>query len=275
MKILVTGAAGQLGQALQALQNSVTVLPLTHSQLDITNLTHVREALSAQKPDAVINAAAYNDVDRAESEPEMAMAVNAQGPENLSVATAEKDIPFVHVSTDYVFDGKKGQPYHELDKVNPLSAYAKSKWAGEERVRICNPKHFIARTAWVFHSKGENFFTKLLALSKKGPLKVVDDQFSSPTYAPHLAQGLIELLKSECYGTYHVAGQGGTSRYGEFQFFAKKLGLSVPFSPISSKNFPQKAPRPVDTVLTTVQVPRILLPPWEQGIEEFVKEIQL
>jgi len=274
MRVLITGAGGQLGTALQTELRNHTLFPVVHGALDISDRDRVLEAARALKPDVIINAAAYNLVDKAEMEPAAAFATNEAGPRHLAEAASELDVPVVHVSTDYVFDGKLNRPYVEDDATNPLSVYAKSKLAGEVAVRASAKKHFIVRTAWVYHDTGRNFFRLMLALSDKGPVKVVDDQFSSPTYAPHLAAGIVQLIKTGAYGTYHLAGSGGgTSRYQQLTAFYEKLGLNAQVSPVSMSEFKQPAPRPQRTVLETSRTPRIILPDWREGVSSFAQSI--
>ncbi|MBI3246320.1 MAG: dTDP-4-dehydrorhamnose reductase [Deltaproteobacteria bacterium] len=272
MKILLTGAAGQLGKALQPLLTAHDVTALTRTQLDITDLEAVRAALQTYRPAVVINAAAYNAVDNAENDPLAAYRGNALGPRNLAVATAQLQIPLVHVSTDYVFDGTSTRPYHEYDRPNPQSVYGTSKLAGEEAVRCLNWRHYIVRTAWLYAVDGRNFPNAMLALAKeRTEVRVVNDQFGSPTYVPHLARAIVSLLESDAYGIYHCAGQGGTSWYELTRALYRLLGLHTPVIPVSTAEFPRPARRPRYSVLTTLQDPQILLPPWEEGLAEFAQ----
>ncbi len=272
MKVLVAGAAGQLGSALQTLLAGETVFALTRTDLDISDRDRVIETVRRLKPDLVINAAAYNFVDKAETEPEAAFAANEKGPGNLAEAAATLNVPVVHVSTDYVFDGRLGRAYMEDDATNPLGVYAKSKLAGEVAVLKSNPRHFVVRTAWVYHDTGRNFLRLMLGFSEKGPVRVVSDQVSSPTYAPHLADGIMRLAATGAYGTYHLAGSGGgASRFTELQEFYRAIGHKGLVTPVSMSEFPQPAPRPRYTVLETSRTPRITLPDWREGIRAFAE----
>ena len=161
MKILIAGSSGQLGSCLNNSLIGHDLVPLDHNALDITQLPTVHEVLARDRPDLVINAAAFNDVDGAESRRNEAYAVNACGPRNLAFETGELGIPIVHVSTDYVFDGRLKRPYHEHDETNPLSLYAASKLAGERAVRLLNPRHYVVRTAWLFWESGKGFLTSM------------------------------------------------------------------------------------------------------------------
>jgi dTDP-4-dehydrorhamnose reductase len=274
VKILIAGSAGQLGRALTAALAAHEVEAAPHYRLDITRLKDVREAITAFSADLVINAAAYNDVDGAESNAVEAYRVNAMGPRNLALATAAAAIPLLHVSSDYVFDGAAGRPYHEYDQPHPLSTYGASKLAGELAVKELNPRHYILRTAWLFHLSGRNFLNLMLSLSQRPLVRAVDDQFSSPTYAPHLAQAIAELIKTQAYGVYHMAGQGGTSRFEMTQLLFSTLGLKTEVVPVPHTEFPAAAVRPRYTVLTTFQEPQILLPPWEEGVRAFARALR-
>jgi dTDP-4-dehydrorhamnose reductase len=275
MRILITGANGQLGKALQGALVGHDLIALARQQLDIAQLQEVREALRSYRPMLVVNAAAYNNVDEAESAQLAAYRGNALGPRNLAVATAEQQAPLVHVSTDYVFDGSGNRPYHEYDRPNPQSVYGASKLAGEEAVRTLNWRHYIVRTAWLYDAEGRNFPNTMRALAEaRSEVRVVSDRFGSPTYAPHLAQALAALLESEAYGTYHCAGQGGTSWYELTRTVYRLLGVHTAVVPVSTAEFPRPAQRPRYSVLTTIQDPRILLPPWEEGVAAFARAVR-
>jgi dTDP-4-dehydrorhamnose reductase len=269
VKVLIAGCAGQLGRSLVAALGRHEVEATARDRLDITRLGNVRETISAFAPELVINAAAYNDVDRAESNAVDAYRINAMGPRNLALATAAAGIPLLHVSTDYVFDGAANRPYHEYDQPRPLSVYGSSKLAGEIAVKELNRRHYVVRTAWVFHPAGKNFLNTMRSLSPRPQVKVVNDQFGSPTYAPHLAQAISELIQTQAYGVYHMAGQGGTSRFEMTRMLFSILGLNTEVVAVPHTEFLAAAVRPCYTVLTTIQEPRILLPPWQEGVRAF------
>lgn len=191
MKVLITGSSGQLGRSLVAELSRHTIEATTRDRLDITVLTQVRAAVRAFAPDLVLNAAAYNDVDGAEANALAAYRHNAQGPRNLALVTAETGIPLLHVSTDYVFDGTANRPYHEYNLPSPLSVYAASKLTGEIAVSSLNRRHYLVRTSWLFHQTGKNFLNTMRSLSEQPRIKAVNDEFGSPTYAPHLARAII------------------------------------------------------------------------------------
>jgi len=272
MKVFIAGAKGQLGHALQKTLRDHEIIACDQDELDITQLEATRKVLEQVRPQVVINAAGYTNVDQAESEPEMAYRINALGPRNLALATASQKIPLLQISTDYIFDGKTLRPYHEFDRPNPLSVYGGSKLAGEETVRALNPRHFIVRTAWLYHTVGKSFPKTICALADQSEIHVVNDQYGSPTYAPHLAKALGRLMETEAYGTYHVAGSGGTSWFEFARTLYTLCGIPTKIKPVSTAEFPRPAPRPAHAVLTTVQDPPMLLPPWEQGLQEFVRE---
>ncbi len=273
MKILLTGAGGQLGHAVQAVFLDHEIRAYNREQLDIAQLGAVREAVAANRPDLVLNAAAYNAVDQAEADPEAAYRGNALGPRNLALVTAAHGIPLLHVSTDYVFDGLGQRPYHEFDRPNPQSVYGTSKLAGEDAVRTLNAKHYIVRTAWVYHSVGKNFIKTMCELSHRSQVQVVNDQFGSPTYAPHLAAALAQLIETEAFGMYHFAGYGGTSRLELTQTLYDLLGVGVVVEPITTDQMPRPAQRPLYAILTTLQEPHIELPPWQDGVAQFVRSV--
>lgn len=274
MRVLLAGAGGQLGTALQACLRAHELVALGHSQLDIANLAAVRGAVAAHQPDLVINAAAFNDVDGAETRPEDAYAGNARGPRNLAVVTAARGIPVLHVSTDYVFDGTAKRPYSEFDPTNPRSVYGRSKLAGEDAVRALNHRHYIVRTAWLFSTVGRNFAKTMCGLAERPEVRVVSDQYGSPTYVPHLADGLARLIETDAYGTYHMAGKGGASWFELTRTLYRCLALTTPVQPVATAEFPRPAERPRYSVLTTLQDPAILLPPWEDGVAAFADAVR-
>ena len=242
MTVLVVGASGQLGNALQQALKPRVVRAYNREALDITNRENTNRVLGQAKPDVVINAAAYTNVDQAESDQSAAYRVNAVGPQNLALATGALGVPLVHLSTDYVFDGTHTEPYHEFDQTNPRSIYGKSKLAGEEIVRAVTRRHFIIRTAWLYHTVGKNFPKTICQLAQDAGVRVVNDQFGSPTYAPHLAKAIEQLLDTHAYGTYHLAGSGGTSWFGFTQLLFKHLGIQAQLTPVSTSEFPRPAP---------------------------------
>ena len=274
MKILLTGAGGQLGTALRSLLAPASVTAFAKAELDIGDLTAVRRAVASIGPDVIVNAAAYNQVDAAETEVEAAFRGNAVGPRNLALASADRGCAILHVSTDYVFDGRGSRPYHEYDATGPRSAYGRSKLAGEEAVRELNPRHYVVRTAWVYDAHGANFPKTMLRLAASGAVRVVSDQFGSPTYAPHLARAIVELIATGAFGTYHFAGAGEASWFDLTRELFSRAGVDATVTPVSTAEFPRPAERPRYSVLTSIQEPRIVLPDWREGVAEFVAAIR-
>lgn len=274
MRILITGAGGQLGRALIRTLRGHEVTALRHCDLDITDREAVGSAIRFSAPELVVNAAAYNDVDGAETHIEAAEAINIRGPRILAEESAAKSITIVHVSTDYVFDGTAGRPYHEDDQPNPLSAYGRSKRAGEIAVIEANPRHYVVRTAWLFEANGKNFLNAMLAVAERTEVRVVADQFGSPTYAPHLARAIASLIGESAFGLYHLAGRGGVSRHGLVRELYTLLGAEAKVVAVNHDAFPAAAVRPLNTVLSTIKDSAPVMPAWQEGVREFVADLR-
>ncbi len=262
-----------MGRALQSRLSRHRLTALDRQALDITRLEAVRQAVRDLTPDLCLNAAAYNQVDRAEADPEAAFRGNALGPRNLALAAAEVGAAILHVSSDYVFDGENRDPYHEFDRPHPLSVYGRSKLAGEWAVKELNPRHYLVRTAWLYAADGKNFAQSILEAARRNELvKVVDDQRGSPTFVPHLAEAMSLLIESGAFGTYHLAGDGGTSWHGLTRRLFDALGVKTQLLAVTTAEFPRPARRPAYSVLTSWQDPPIRLPPWEAGVAEFAAQ---
>ena len=276
MKLLVTGASGQLGRQLQRAVGAHTVVAVDHGALEIANLGQVRDAVGAHRPDVVINAAAYNQVDQAETEPDAAFAANALGPRNLALAAAALGAAIVHVSSDYVFNGRKGAAYHEFDTPDPLSVYGHSKLAGERAVQQANARSYVVRTAWVYEPAGHGFAHTMCRLAAtQREVRVVDDQFGSPTSAEDLARGIMQLIESQAYGTYHLAGGGGPASWRDFATcLFEEMRLDCVAVAASSQEFVRPAPRPAYAALVSGQDPLIQLPDWRDGVARFARARQ-
>ncbi|NOU75757.1 dTDP-4-dehydrorhamnose reductase, partial [Paenibacillus sp. LMG 31458] len=250
MKILITGAGGQLGYDLIRVFGPVhEVSAWRRDQFDVSDEKKVRDILLQEQPDVVIHAAAYTNVDKAEIETELAYQVNAMGALHIAKACGQIGAKLVYVSTDYVFDGTKGTPYEERDLTNPNNIYGHSKLLGEKFVRMTCSKHFVVRTSWLYGIKGANFVTKVLEKARSGgPLSIVDDQFGSPTYCLDLAIFIRELIETDKYGIYHASNQGSCSRY-EFAGEILKYALMhhVALIPVHSEQFPLPAVRPMNS----------------------------
>jgi dTDP-4-dehydrorhamnose reductase len=277
-KLLITGAAGQLGQALvlAAGRQGWEAAATDAHDLDITDPQLVWGELSRRRPQVVINAAAATRVDDLESDPDGAILVNALGPRNLAVACRRLGIKLIHLSTDYVFDGAKPGPYVEWDRTEPLSVYGRSKLLGEEWVRQQCPDHFIVRTAWLYGLPGPNFVTAILSrgrhLAPDGELKVVQDQRGTPTSALALAPQLLALAATEAFGTYHATCQGETTWYEFAGLILAAAGITVRVTPCTTAEFPRPAPRPANSVLENrlLQVSGLdLMPAWQAAYRQF------
>jgi len=251
MKILITGAYGMLGSDLCETLSSHELIATGSKDLDITDRDKVMDFIIAESPDIVINAAAYTAVDDCESHYDDAYAVNAIGPKNLALACCETDVPLIHISTDYVFDGSKKTPLVEEDKIGPQSAYGKTKLAGENFIRETFDKYFILRTAWLYGVNGSNFVKTMLELSKTyDEVTVVNDQIGSPTFTRDLSYAISELLGSDKYGIYHLTNAGECSWYEFCKEFYKMAGVKTKVKPVTTDEFPRPAPRPSYSVLS-------------------------
>lgn len=268
MKILITGADGQLGRCLQdkLQETDYEVIALNRKSLDITDSTAVEDVFSQHKPDVVINAAAYTAVDRAESEPELAFLVNETGPKNIANECNKHHIPMIHISTDYVFDGTKTTPYVESDKPNPQTVYGKSKLAGELAVKKYADRFCIIRTSWVFSEYGNNFLKTILRLAKeRDSLSVVSDQYGNPTYAGDLAAAIITLVPHVMKSNFgsEILNYSGDPACSWFEF-AKEIirqsrssGLldkKISVNSILTLNYPTAAVRPMNSVMDTTLI---------------------
>ncbi|WP_201240678.1 dTDP-4-dehydrorhamnose reductase [Rhodothalassium salexigens] len=289
--VLLTGAGGQLGRAVQrrAATGALALDPLDRAALDITDAGAVRACLAARRPAVVINAAGYTAVDRAEEAAEAGAvwAVNRDGAANLARACAAIGAPLIHLSTDYVFDGTKPGAYDEDDRADPINVYGASKWAGEAAVRALAPRHLILRTGWLFGPDGRNFVTTMWRLgATRDRLRVVDDQTGCPTYADDLARALLSLAQragagrfaAADFGTFHIAGAGVTSRYdfarAIFASAAAAGGPNPAVEPIASADYPMPARRPANSALNTDRLAHqhgLSLRPWPDALADMLQ----
>ncbi len=280
MNILITGANGQLAYEIIDILNkkdeSVTIFAPDESTLDICNPKSVNDAVKGM--DAVINCAAFTNVDLCETETEAAYKVNCEGVKNLADACEKENIVLIHVSTDYVFDGSKTTPYTEDDLTNPKTVYGKTKLAGEEEAKKCS-KHFILRTSWLYGRKGKNFVKTMINLGKtKDSVKVVSDQFGTPTYAGDLADVIVNLVlsKDNDYGIYHCTGNGQKVSWFDFTCEIFKIaGIDTPVFPCSTAEFNAKAPRPEYSVLENRKLKNKnidTMRDWKIALREFLLE---
>lgn len=280
MRIVLIGAGGQLGTALTA-QFSGRVIPLGSTEIDIADARQVRRVIPESHPELVINAAAYNFVDRAETESDRAYAVNATGPRILAETCAALDVPLVHVSSDYVFgtDRDRRVPYAETDLPSPTSQYARSKREGEEFVQAECPKHYLVRTCGLYGravSPGKgNFVETMLRLGReRGAVSVVDDQWCTPTAAVDLARAIAALISTHRYGLYHATNAGSTTWCRFATEIFRVSGMNVAVTPITTAQFNAKAARPAYSVLDCSKLAAAIgrpMRPWQEALEEFLK----
>ncbi|MBN1319915.1 MAG: sugar nucleotide-binding protein [Thermoleophilia bacterium] len=313
-ELLIVGAGGMLGTALQRVAGPLGyhASAYTEADLDITDRTAVRDTVAefadgaprTTAPGAVVNAAAYTDVERAEAEADRAFLVNGRAAGWLAAAAHEADLAFVHVSTDFVFDGTKPGAYLETDRPNPISVYGSSKLAGERAVLAAHPSALIVRTSWTYGLGGDNFPVKILRRARAlmecqraggdaahgagdgatgsvvPGLQVVADEIGSPTYSVDLAEGLLALLSAGARGLYHLTGAGSCSRYGMALEALRLAGFSAPgdltVEPVPAAVFPVKARRPQNSVLDCAKAAGldVRLPAWQDGLARFLSELQ-
>ncbi|MBE3587630.1 MAG: dTDP-4-dehydrorhamnose reductase [Thermoanaerobacteraceae bacterium] len=278
-RILITGAAGMLGQAVavEFQRRGDEVLPLARRELDITDFAAVRRALWQYRPHVVVNCAAYTNVDGAEGDYRQALLVNGLGPRHLALACREMDADLVHISTDYVFDGRSTAPYGIFDPPDPINAYGRSKLWGERAVAAAGGRYYIVRTSWLFGPGGKNFVDTMLRIGReKGEARVVNDQRGCPTYTVDLARALADLAATGCYGTYHVTNSGSTTWYDFAAAAFAMAGLRVKLSPCTTAEFPRPAKRPACSMLDPFPLQETigyLLPPWEDALQRYLSRV--
>lgn len=284
MKLLVTGGTGQVGEALRRLS----------TELGVTVIAPGRDTLDLSKPgtirlpdgiDGVINSGAYTAVDKAESEGALAVTVNAEAPGVLAAESAKRGLPIVQLSTDYVFDGTKPEPYLETDPVNPMSIYGLGKEAGERAVRDANPRHVVMRTSWVYAVHGNNFVKTMLRLGKeRDQLRVVADQTGAPTLADDIARAAVACLKGlrdgKPAGTYHYTAEGATTWHGLasriWDIAGPRLGRRPTIEPIPTSGYPTPAMRPMNSRLDCAKIVAtfgVVRRPWEQALDETLSRL--
>ena len=292
MKILITGAQGQVGKELVSIgnQRGFDVIAAGQTELDITQLKNIESYVEVHQPDLVINAAAYTAVNKAEEEQDITYAINRDGTANLAAVSKEKNIPLLHISTDYVFDGTKSEAYSENDAVSPLGIYGISKWQGEETIRQTLPEHIILRVAWVFGAQGNNFVKTMLRLAKdRDELSVVADQFGRPSPAKDIAKTLIILAeqyqkeKTLEWGTYHYCGDEKVSWCGfakEILKQAKEQGLiekDIKVNAITTAEYQDPTKRPANSMLDCEKIKNtfgIEMPSWKESLNQVLTELK-
>ncbi|MEO8005684.1 MAG: dTDP-4-dehydrorhamnose reductase [Betaproteobacteria bacterium] len=292
MRILVTGGAGQVGWELRrTLAAFGDVIAPARDVLDLASADSIVSCLRAVNPDLIVNAAAYTAVDKAESEPELAMKINGDAPRIFAEEAARRNIALIHYSTDYVFDGRKSEPYREDDATEPANVYGRSKLAGEQGVAASGAVHLVFRTSWIYAPRGRNFLLTMLKLgSERKELKVVDDQFGAPTSARLVAQAtanvVCQLLADgkpdmdrfrDAGGVYHLTAAGRASWYEFAQAILAGRRDSAKVLPIPATAYPTPAPRPQNSVLDNEKLRRqfgFRLPDWKTGLELCLEEMQ-
>lgn len=292
LKVLITGAQGQVGKELTQIANKkgFDVIAAGRAELDITQTQNVEDYITQYQPDIVINAAAFTAVDKAESERDLAFAINRDGAKNIASACKKQNIPLLHISTDYVFDGTKSKSYSEDDSISPLGVYGESKWQGEEAIRKNLSDYLILRVAWVFGAQGNNFVKTMLRLGNdRDELNVVADQFGGPSPAKNIAQTLINLVEQYqknntlAWGTYHYCGNSKTTWYD----FAKEIfkqafesGLlikQIKVNPITTAEYPTAAKRPGNSMLDCSKLKKtfgIEMPEWKEALKLVLIELK-
>lgn len=286
MKVLLTGAQGQLGHCFRDIfPSNWKLIALNHLQFDITDYSVVDRLLTIYKPEIIVNTAAYTAVDNAEIEQELAYKVNVLGSKNIAIASNKHNVRLFHISTDYVFDGNKKTPYLETDFTNPINIYGKTKRDGELVILENDPSAIIIRTSWLFSEYNNNFVKTMLKLAiEKNEITIVDDQLGNPTYAGDLAKAILDLFKKEIDGgIYHYCGNVSTTWYlfaKEIFDIALKQGLlsHIPkISPIHSKDYNTKASRPLFSVLSTKKLGKygIKNSDWQKKLETCISKIKL
>jgi dTDP-4-dehydrorhamnose reductase len=268
MRLLVTGAAGMLGTDVVAAAAGHDVVALARADLDVTDPDAVAAAIDGARPDAVIHCAAWTDVDGAEADEEAATAVNGTGAGNVAAAAARAGAHVVHVSSDYVFDGAVDEPYTEASVTDPLSAYGRSKLAGEHAVAQTAPEaHAIVRSSWLFGVHGRNFVDTMLRLGReREEVTVVTDQVGCPTYTGHLAPALVAVAERRLRGVLHVAGGGACSWWDLARAAFERAGVTCAVRRGSTAELGRPAPRPAFSVLRSTRVDAPVLPCWEDGL---------
>jgi dTDP-4-dehydrorhamnose reductase len=279
MKILLTGKNGLLGRdCLAVFKGRHEVLALSHQELDIADLAQVEEAVSHFGPEAIVNCAAFTQVDLSETERDAAVQGNVTGPRNLALSAAHHDALLVHVSSDYVFDGEKPvpSPYLEADPTGPLSWYGRTKLEGELAIQGITDRHIIVRTAWLYGWHGPNFLKKILklALSPQIPeLKVVNDQSGSPTWSYRLAHQLARLLEADGQGVYHASAEGYCTWFELTCHFLHRLGVHKMVHPCTTSDYPTPAVRPKNSILENRRLKEAglnVMHHWQEDVDEFV-----
>jgi dTDP-4-dehydrorhamnose reductase len=271
VRVMVTGAGGQLGLELSEIlpERGHETVALARGQLDVADPEAVERTVEVHSPELLINAAAYTNVDGCETEPELAYSVNALGPRNLAQACERLGCELLHVSTNYVFDGEGDRPYEPFDPPNPISAYGRTKLAGEEYVKHLSNRWYVVRSAGVY-GRGHNFVRTMLRLgAERDVLKVKNDEFISPTYARDLAEGIVEIVEAGRYGLYHLTSTGFCSWYEFTREIFRLAGIEVEVVPVPGSEYRLPAARPANGILSALGSPE--LRHWREALAEYLE----
>lgn len=278
MKVVIFGACGQLGRELSSLlpEKNLKVYPFLITQADVTNFSQLKNIVGELRPDVIINASAYNAVDKAQEEPDTAFEINSVGPYNLAALSSKHGSILIHYSTDFVFDGTKNAPYTEEDAPCPLSIYGKSKLLGEFSVQWAAKRSYVIRTSCLYGRFGENFLTRLIANAKKEKtINLPDDLIGSPTYAKDLAMATKAVLdRNPPFGLYHIVNTGSCSRYEWAKTFLTEIGAKIDIQPVPFSKINYKAPRPRFTALAPDRIKTfgISMRTWQDALKEYVRD---
>jgi dTDP-4-dehydrorhamnose reductase len=274
---MIIGATGMLGSqvAIEYQERNATVYCPSHEELDITNCEQVHTTIEKIRPVLVVNCAAYTDVDKCEVEKDIAFLINGLGPRYLALACRKFESAFVHISTDYIFNGQAKRPYQIYDTPCPINVYGASKLFGEASVREIGGKSFITRTSWLFGPNGKNFVDTIINLARqRDEMKIVNDQMGSPTYTVDMAKVIADLASTKIYGTYHITNSGFTTWYGMASKIVSAAGLKRNVNPCTTQEFPRPAPRPAYSVMDPFPLQQVIgykMPTWEDAVERYVK----
>lgn len=280
MKVLVTGAKGQLGYDVvnELKKRNHEAIGVGSDKMDITDGASVEKIFKETKVDAVVHCAAYTLVDAAEDNKGLCMKVNVEGTKNIAKACKKIDAKMIYISTDYVFNGEGEKPWEPEDECAPLNVYGRSKYEGELAVEKYLDKYFIVRIAWVFGINGKNFVKTMLNLGEtEDEINVVNDQFGSPTYTYDLARLLVDMLESEKYGKYHATNEGVCTWYEFAKEIFRQAGLDMKINPVSSNEFPSKAKRPYNSRMSKDKLEKngfVRLPSWENALKRYLIELK-
>jgi dTDP-4-dehydrorhamnose reductase len=276
VKVALTGASGMLGHAVRKVFSDLCLMPFSHAELDITNLDEAVTKIRDARPDYVIHAAAFTNVDACETEPETAYLVNGIGARNIAIACEEIHCPVIHISSDYVFDGTKTGPYDEWDVPRPVSQYGISKLMAEQFISTLTNRFYIVRTSWLYGSNGKNFVDTIIRLlAEQDTLRVVNDQFGSPTLTDDLARLLRELM-GHGYGIYHATNSGVCTWYEFAVEIAERRGIRKQIIPVTSEEFSRPAKRPANSALndTMLRLEGILpLRHWGDALDDYLSRM--